>query len=64
MVEVTVDSADKETTIESVPVEHGVAKNRTNINVASRFFITFYILDLNLSFSLRSSVIGVGFIVV
>lgn len=64
MVEVTVGSADIETTFESVPVEHEVTKNRTNITVVNRFFITLYILDLNLSFSLRSSVIGVGFIVI
>ena len=35
MVEVTVDSADIETTFESVPVEHEVTKNRTNITVTN-----------------------------
>jgi hypothetical protein len=64
MVEVVVDSADKETTFKSVPIEHAEAKNRTTNAATNRFFIMFYILDLNLSFSLRSSVIGVGFIVI
>ena len=64
MVEVVVDSADKETTFESVSIEHAEAKNRTTNAPTNRFFIMLYILDLNFSFSLRSSVIGVGFIVI
>ena len=43
MVEVVVDSADKETTFKSVSVEHEVIKNRTN-NVIKGFFIIFCIL--------------------